>query len=97
MSYIAALRYNSNAGGYAGVITWTDWGTKEDLEKFIASQSQQEVVEEGITADRAVELVRTTPAAARIEACIDGATNPKTGEVDLYYLGLKTSMINSLG
>ena len=81
MSYIAALRYNSNAGGYTGVITWTDWGTKEKLDSFIASQNQQEVVEEGITADRAVELVRTTPTAARIESCIDETTNPNTGEV----------------
>lgn len=84
--YIAATRGTAKAGGYAGVVTWSDWGTKKKFESYLASQDEQEVVEEGITQDRAIELCEAVPRAFHIEAALDDATDPSTNEIMPDYL-----------
>ncbi|MDB5195336.1 MAG: hypothetical protein JWO84_520 [Parcubacteria group bacterium] len=59
--YIAAVRGTSKAGHFEGVIAWHTWTSKEDFDTFIASQNGgMEVVEEGITEARGIELEQST-------------------------------------
>lgn len=83
--YIVALRYTKAAGAYANAITWTNWKTKENFDEWFNGQpepKQQVVVEEGITAERAVELVKTTPLLTHLAVAVERATDRETGKID---------------
>lgn len=82
--YNVAFTFTKNAGGYEGIITWTSFPSKEYFDKWYTDdiKSHQEVVEEGITPERAVRLANSTPFACRKAAAIQDATDPKTGEVN---------------
>lgn len=81
MGYAVALRYTSKAGGYAGVVTWSNFASKADFDNWLASCDDQEVVEEGITDERAMELSLATPIKCRLMAAVEDSCNKKTGEV----------------
>ena len=82
--YNVAFVYTAKAGGYEGVVTWTSFPSKEYFDKFYtdAIKERERVVEEGISQDRCVELVRQTPRACRIAAVMQEATSTKSGEVN---------------
>ncbi len=85
MPYIVALRYTKGAGGYCGVVTWTQFPSKEEFDKVrkqFLNSSNQEVVEEGITDERAIELSKQTPAECRINAAVEESRIPGTNLVD---------------
>ncbi|KND51813.1 MAG: hypothetical protein ABA06_00955 [Parcubacteria bacterium C7867-001] len=82
MSYNVALRYTEKAGGYAGVIFWSSYPSKEALHEFIGSQEKLEIVEEGITEELATALTRQTPSRSYANAALAAATDPETGEVN---------------
>ena len=86
--YNVALRYNGKAGGYKGVVYWTSFDSKEELAKFLAQHDDQDVVEEGISQERAIALARATPLTSRVRAAIDDATDPE-GNISREYLDLK--------
>lgn len=81
--YIVSFRYTRKAGGYHGVITWTIFPSKENFDKWYTPEikERQEIVEEGISKERAVELTHSTPLACRIAASIQEATYDD-GKVD---------------
>ena len=81
MGYIVALRYTSKAGGYAGVVTWTSFNSKAKLDKWLSSQDEQEVVEEGISDKRAMELSLATPIRCRLMAAVEDSCDKKKGDV----------------
>ncbi|MFZ2975755.1 MAG: hypothetical protein WA055_04000 [Candidatus Moraniibacteriota bacterium] len=64
-SYNVAFRYTMAARGYSGVITWTSFVDKQHFDNWLVANpnvtARQEVVEEGITQERALELVHQTP------------------------------------
>ena len=82
-SYNVAFRYTREAGGYHGVMTWTSFSSKEDFDKWYTPdiKAREEVVEEGISEERAIELTRSTPLACRVAAGIQEATGDG-GKVD---------------
>lgn len=81
--YNVAFRYTKKTGGFHGNITWTTFANKEEFDKWYTPKicERQEIVEEGITEERAIELVQTVPFACRIAACVQGATTPD-GEIN---------------
>lgn len=81
MSYNVALRYTEKAGGYAGVIFWSSYPSKEALHEFIDSQDKLEIVEEGVSQERAVALTRQTPPQSYVNAALEASRNPETGEI----------------
>ena len=85
--YNVALRYNENAGGYAGIVTWSSFESKAEFDSWFAAegseQREQEVVAEGITQEEAVALCKKTPLMSYVKAAIEDATDMTTGEVDL--------------
>ena len=93
MAYNVALRYNKLAGGYAGVITWTSFKNKTHFDKWFARVKDREIVEEGITQERAVALARTTSFASRVAAALEEATDKQTGEISDDILLMKIRMI----
>ncbi len=71
--YNVVFVYTAKAGGYEGVVTRISWPTKEDFQKDFAEWSQeikekQRVLEEGVSQERAIELVEQTPKACRTAA-----------------------------
>ena len=82
--HIVALRYTAAAGDYAGVITWTPFTSKKDFDEWFNTigKKDQEVVEEGISEERAIELCQTTPLRSYVAAAIDESTNPTTGHIN---------------
>lgn len=68
--YNVAFAYTRETGGYEGVVTWTCFESKEAFDKWYTDdiKSRQRIVEEGISSERCVELVRLTPAACYIAA-----------------------------
>ncbi|PLX27958.1 hypothetical protein C0583_01840 [Candidatus Parcubacteria bacterium] len=85
--YNVALRYTIKAGGYHGIITWTSFESKEDFDKFYTEKirENQEVVEEGISEERCMDLTATTPLACRIAAAHEEA-NSSGGEISKFIL-----------
>jgi len=68
--YNVAFVYTKEAKGYAGIITWTSFESKEEFDKFYTDdiKAHESVVEEGISEERCIELTKRTPASARIAA-----------------------------
>ncbi len=75
--YIVVFRYTKKAGGYHGIITWTSYPSEEEFIQAYTPEmaAYQEVVEKGITQERAIELTRQTPFACRIRAAKQEATD----------------------
>jgi len=90
MSYIVAFRYTKATGGYHGIVTWTSFDSKEEFEKWYTPdiREREEVVEEGTTDDRAIELTNQTPLACRIAACAQDATD-EDGQINQAILDFK--------
>ncbi len=63
------------------MVTWTDFESKTELDTWLASQDEQEVVEEGISADRAEQLAAATPTKCLLMAAVEDSCNKETGEV----------------
>ncbi|MBU2158641.1 hypothetical protein KKD81_00495 [Patescibacteria group bacterium] len=80
MGYVVALRYKAKAGGYAGVITWTQFTSGEAFDKWFSSQDEHEIVERGITEARALELADSTPTKCLLMAAVEDHCNKQTGE-----------------
>ena len=82
--YIVALRYTAAAGGYAGVITWTRFKSKEGFDAWFndGGNKDHEVVEEGITEGRAIALCDTTPLRSLITAAFEASTDKSTGQIN---------------
>lgn len=78
MAYNVAFRYTKKAGGYHGVITRNSFASKEDFDKWYTPEirEREEVVEENITEERAIELTLLTPFKFKIAAARQDATNP---------------------
>lgn len=84
-NYNVAFRYTAAAGGYHGVVTWSTYPSKEYFDEKVRprlSEMHEEILEEGISSERAVELVRQTPFAARVRVALQEATLPGSDEVD---------------
>ena len=75
--YIVVFRYTKKAGDYHGIITWTSYPTEEEFNKIYTQEEMayREVVEKGVTQERAIELTRQTPFACRIAAASQDATD----------------------
>jgi len=80
--YFVALRYCEHVEGYAGIITWTQFSSKSAFDNWYRGQNEKEVVEEGITPERCVELTKSTPMGAYTECAYHRATDPVTGEIN---------------
>lgn len=79
--HVVALRYTPKAGGYAGVMTWTVFPSKAEFDAWLVSQDKQEVVEQGITEERAIEIAKQTPLKCYLMSAVEEGCNPETGEV----------------
>jgi len=94
--YNVALRYTKKAGGYHGIITWTNFPDKECFDKWYTDsiREMQEIVEEGISASRCIELVETTPMACRMAAALQEATDSE-GNVNeaLLKMNISTALL----
>ena len=82
--YWVAFRYTAKAGGYQGVVTASPYDSKTAFDKFCASAegkeclTVQEIVEHGITRERAIELAKSTPRECRMAAAFEEAErNPR--------------------
>ena len=78
VAYNVAFRYTNQAGGFAGVITWTSYSSKEEFDAQWAQRNNgmEEIVEEGITAERAMELASSTLGQCRMNAILEEHTGP---------------------
>lgn len=97
MSYNVAFVYTQEAGSHAGIVTWSSWPSKGDFDKAFAEWPEelkrvQRVLEEGITRERAVELVGQTPTACRISAAFEEATLPD-GAIDPFVLDMELQQL----
>ncbi|MDD4761919.1 MAG: hypothetical protein PHZ25_02770 [Candidatus Pacebacteria bacterium] len=90
MEYNVAFRKTSKTGGFQGIITWMSFSSKNDFEKWYTDEirEQNEVVEEGITEERAVELTKTTPIKCWIAAAKQKATQPD-GTINTFILEME--------
>jgi len=86
--------YTKQAGGYEGVVIWSSYESQAAFEKAEAElpeevRSKRRVLEQGISKERAIELVHQTPAACRIAAAMqdsrgaDGIINPDLLQMEL--------------
>jgi hypothetical protein len=84
-SYNVAFVYTEKAGAYEGVITWTGFESKEKFDEWYTEDisERQQIVEEGVSEDRCVELVRTTPLSSRLNVALDESMVPDTNLMDL--------------
>ncbi len=106
--YLVAFKRTEATGGYRGIITWTGWPSKAEFDAWRGSPDgkealkMEEVLEEGITKERALELVRSVPIECRITAAMEEATDPETGKLNrerMHFVAQKTSwvILHSLG
>jgi hypothetical protein len=73
--YNVVFVYTKAAGGYEGVRTWSDFGTKEKFQTWLAEQKEllNNVIAEGVTEDRAKELIAKTPIRAYLCSAVHEA------------------------
>jgi len=92
--YIVSFR--NTLGGHAGVITWTSFESKDAFDAWMneGNASSLEVVEEGITQERAIELTRSTPIASYFRAAVEDSIDPVTGQI---YPDLLRSNLSEVG
>jgi len=83
-SYVVIFKNTKVCGGYAGVITWTVFESKNKFDELFDDKmrSRSEVLEEGVTEERAIELVCQTPLSCRVAAALEEVTDPQSGERD---------------
>lgn len=87
--YNVAFRAGENALAYKGVMTWSCYPSKEDFDKVRHEPYHGEVVEEGITEERAIEITKDTPVECYLNAAVAEATDQKTGVVNLNRLRMR--------
>ena len=77
--YNVVFQYTRETGGYEGVITWTSFKDENHFKEWYTPdiEKRQRVIAQGVTQDRAIELVDQTPVACDLAACLQEATNPK--------------------
>ena len=99
MSYNVVFEYTKEAGGYAGVRTWTSFESKEAFQEWYTPnlQKRELVFREGVTSDEAIELTQQTPIECYITSCLEEATDPRTGEIDGEVLEMKLRAIQLAG
>ena len=93
MTYIVAL--GQVAGSHAGIVTWTNFPSRAYFNTWMKAgeNNGEEVVEEGITEARALELCMQTPPLAYARAAVAESTDPKTGRVDLALLKMHAANV----
>jgi hypothetical protein len=81
--YIVVFRYTEQAGGYCGVMTMRHFSSKEAFDSWYVPEisAKEEIVEEGVTKDRAIRLASETPLSCRMAAAKQEATD-SNGNVD---------------
>jgi hypothetical protein len=96
--YNVAFAYTAEAGRYEGDVTWTTFRSKEAFDAWYTDEirSRERIVEEGITRERALELVGLTPKACRRAAALQDATMPD-GTVNEEMLLMKLVTIELAG
>lgn len=79
--YNVVFRNGDETSGYYGVITWTSFQSKEDFGQWYEKLSPEvktsnQVVEGGVTRERAIELVEMTPYVSYLVAAVSEAIMP---------------------
>lgn len=97
-SYNVAFVGTRAAGGYEGIVTWTSFASKEAFDQWWVENEEvrkrERVFEEGISQERAVELVDQTPIACRIAAAYHEARNcSPNGEIDQNILEMQLANV----
>jgi len=89
--YNVAFRTILQGSGKEGVITWTAFESKEAFDAFYDEKmrSWYQVVGEGVSEERCIELVDTTPIPCYIRAAVHDARDPKTGVLNLDILDME--------
>lgn len=70
-SYIVVFEYTKEAGGYAGIRTWTDFNNKREFKRLWKPTGREAVLEEDVPQERALELTCRTPEASRVKSAIE--------------------------
>jgi hypothetical protein len=83
-TFNVVFQYTREAGGYEGVITWTSFKNEADFNDWYTPdiERRERVIARGVTQEKAIELVRQTPAACDLASCVEEATDPETGELN---------------
>lgn len=89
--YHVVLAYNKDAGGYAGVRTWTPYPSKAEFDEWYGRVGRKEfdIVAQGVDEDYAVTLCERAPLRSHVRAVIEDSTNPETGIVNLEIAKMK--------
>lgn len=75
--YSVVFRYNEKAGGYDGVITWTNFADKAEFDKWWSELDirNQDIVAQGVAPSDAILLVKTTSPSAYLLSALQEATH----------------------
>lgn len=96
--YNVVFLYTAKTGGYAGVMTWTGYPSKEDFDKqreSLLEDGHQVVEAEGVSDEEAISICGGTPFACLIRAATQEATSPVTGRVNVEIYGMELGNIFS--
>ena len=93
--YNVAFANTRAMGAQEGIITWTPFESKEEFDKFYTNDMKRffRVIEEGISNERCIELVKQTPIACRIAAAIAESEDSETGEINQELLKFRLEMV----
>ncbi len=93
--YNVVFEYTAEAGGYAGVRTWTSLKSKEDFVKWYTPElaKRERVLAEGVTEREAIDICNGTSFESDLAACLQDATNPRTGALNPAIFTMKLTSI----
>ncbi len=86
--YNVIFEYSKKTGAYFGNRFWTHFKSKQEFNTWYTEEFRQKqiIIEEGVTKERCLQLVRETPIVCRISAIIQESCDFKTGRLDFEIL-----------
>lgn len=94
-TYHVVFEYTPEAGGYEGVRTITSFKSKEAFDEWYTPEirAKERVMAEGVSFDRAQELVEQTPAACYLNAALGRAMEQEDPESRKFILEMELSKV----
>ena len=90
--------FKTKVGSSQGVVTWSGYKNKQHFDQWYDDEMRAtyEVIFEGVSEEEAVRQSVATPYAVRLRAALNGAADPRTGDINPDILAMELGNLRFL-